>query len=237
MAYSSSTELCRIMGDAGSDKGHADLVSSWHNYTPVYYKLFKHLREKQDVHVFELGIGTLNPNIKYNMSLKGSTARAGASIFGWKQFFPQANIYAADIDTNILFQEDRIRTFYCDQTCRTTIRSMWSNPILSDKKFDIILDDGLHEFYANNTFLEESIEKVKEGGYYVIEDIRNDLISTWISKANEITQMYSDISHEFYLLDSPHNKIDNNLLVFKKWETLPPPNSFAGENTFEHLLV
>ena len=37
--------------------------------------------------------------------------------------------------------------------------------------FDIIIDDGLHEFHANKCFFENSIEKLNPGGFYIIEDI------------------------------------------------------------------
>jgi len=34
----------------------------------------------------------------------------------WREYFPNANIYGADIDETILFQDERIATFPLDQT-------------------------------------------------------------------------------------------------------------------------
>ena len=39
---------------------------------------------------------------------------------------PHAHVYGTDIDTTIPFQEDRIKTFYCDQLDEVSIRTLWS---------------------------------------------------------------------------------------------------------------
>ena len=41
----------------------------------------------------------------------------------------------------ILFNEDRIKTFYCDQTNSIEIQKMWKN---INNNFDIIIDDASH---------------------------------------------------------------------------------------------
>ena len=105
-----STDLCFIMHYYGSDKGDPDLSRN-HNYTRTYDELFRSMRP-DELRVFELGLGTNNPNFPSNM---GPSGRPGASLRGWKQYFKNANIFGADIDAGILFNEDRIKTFYCDQ--------------------------------------------------------------------------------------------------------------------------
>ena len=101
------TPLCEIMGKHQSDKGSINIDSSWHNYTTFYYSIFKDLREK-NLRVFELGLGTNNVNVPSNM---GPNGRPGASLYGWSEFFPNADIFGADIDTDILFNTDKIKTF------------------------------------------------------------------------------------------------------------------------------
>ena len=165
------TPLCEIMGRNNSDKGSLNITTSWHNYTTLYYSLFKSISDKP-LRIFELGIGTINPNIESNMGING---RPGASLHGWSEFFPNSKIFGADIDRDILFNTDRIKTFYCDQTNPEVIKNMWAEPELHDN-FDIIIDDGLHLCNANFTFFENSIHKLNSKGYYIIEDIlRNDL--------------------------------------------------------------
>ena len=95
--------------------------------------------------------------------------KPGASLKVWRDFFLNANVYGGDIDKNILFNEERIQTFYVDQKNSETIKSMWS---MINKKFDIIIDDGLHSFDANINFYEHSFENLKKGGMYIIEDIK-----------------------------------------------------------------
>src|SRR2546423_475374 len=115
------TELCRIMTRYGSDKG-----AGRHNYTTLYHHLFRNLRNKQ-VTVFELGIGTNNPALPSNMGVAGNP---GASLRGWADYFPSGQIFGADIDREILFNEDRIKTFHCDQLSKSSIEQMWASPLL-----------------------------------------------------------------------------------------------------------
>ncbi len=154
------TELCKIMTQCGSDKG------AWHNYTTLYYPLLSGLREKS-VRLFELGLGTNNEDVRSSM---GANGVPGASLRGWRQFFPGASIFGADIDRRILFEEERIKTFHCDQTDAESIRALWANPELS-ADFDVIIEDGLHTFPANKTFFENSVHKLRPGGFFIIEDL------------------------------------------------------------------
>lgn len=101
-----ATSLCEIMGRYGSDKGHIDITKSHHNYTTYYYHIFNPIRTEK-LRVFELGLGTNNPNLPSNMGVNG---KPGASVYGWREFFPHSDIFGADIDTDILFSADRIRT-------------------------------------------------------------------------------------------------------------------------------
>jgi 23S rRNA U2552 (ribose-2'-O)-methylase RlmE/FtsJ len=101
----------------------------------------------------------------------GKNAIPGASLRVWKNYFSNASIYGADIDKEILFEEDSITTFYCDQTDRQSLKNMWN--IIGETKFDLIIDDGLHTFQAGiNTFL-ESINHLSDIGLYVIEDVKS----------------------------------------------------------------
>jgi len=154
------TKMCRVMTKCGSDKGRK------HNYTPVYSALVKE-RYDQPLRIFELGLGTNNPDAVSNMGVFGVP---GASLRGWSNLFPSALVYGADIDRRVLFQEDRIKTFYCDQLDRTSIRELWLHPDFQSG-VDIIIEDGLHTFEANVSFLEGSLDHLRPGGIYITEDI------------------------------------------------------------------
>ena len=129
----------------GSDKGsisNQGRLYNWqpHTYTDYYHDLFSHSR-KNILKVFECGIGTDDINLRGNM---GANASPGASLRVWRDYFPNASIVGADIDKNILFSEDRIKTFFVDQTKKQSIKNMWSNIGYSD--FDLMVDDGLHTY-------------------------------------------------------------------------------------------
>jgi FkbM family methyltransferase len=172
--YEKPTDLCETFNSYGSDKGNN------HNYSTFYNHIFSHIKENK-LNVFELGLGTGNPNIPSNM---GSDANPGASHLGFRDYFLNSNIYGADIDSECLIQDTRVKTYFVDQTNPSIIEDLWCNSDLYDVEFDILIDDGLHEFYANKIFFENSIHKLKKGGVYIIEDIKNEEIpefNEWIS--------------------------------------------------------
>ena len=89
----------------GSDK------SSTHNYHLIYGSLFK--KNNKVKKILEIGLGTDDEKIISNM---GRYGKPGASVRAFRDFFKSAQIYGADIDKKILFKEDRINTFYVDQS-------------------------------------------------------------------------------------------------------------------------
>lgn len=201
--WESHTGLCDIMTKFGSDKG-----SDWHNYTTLYEHIFSGSFKTNALNIFELGLGTNDITMKSNM---GPNGKPGASIYGWREYFPKANIFGADIDKKILFESDRIKTFYCDQTNPNIIKDMWDHPSLKDIEFDLIVDDGLHTFEANKCFLENSIHKLKNNGIYIIEDILNGELPMFESL---------DLQNYSYstIIRLPHyrNIYDNNVLIIQK---------------------
>jgi SAM-dependent methyltransferase len=187
----------------GSDKGRPN------NYTPVYSELFKE-RCNRPLRVFELGLGSNNLDVLSNMGVFGAP---GASLRGWRELFPRAQVFGADIDRRILFQEDRIKTFYCNQLDRASIRDLWSQPELLDGA-DIIIEDGLHTFEANVSFLEESLDHLRPGGIYVIEDIGRDCVEQWYHRLETVySERYPAYEFAFVLLAKSGG---NNLLVIRR---------------------
>jgi hypothetical protein len=201
------TELCRIMGDYGSDKGNRT-NSGWHNYTTFYHALFSPIRNNT-LRIFELGLGTNNVSLPSNM---GASGKPGASLRGWKDYFPNATVVGADIDKDILFTEDRISTYYCDQLSPDTIHAMWKEPSAVEP-FDIIIEDGLHTFEANKCFFENAIHKVKSGGVYIIEDIVMSEVSRYEAQINEWSRVYPTIKFHIVAIPHRHNRHDNCVIV------------------------
>jgi hypothetical protein len=157
--------MCNLSTKHGSDKG------SRHNYTTFYNLIFDGIK-LENLNIFEVGLGTNNINVPSNMGISG---RPGASLRLWKDYFPNSLIYGADVDEGCLFQEERIKTFFVDQTNSETIQQMWLDNF-ENTEFDILIDDGLHEFNANKNFFDNSILKLRKGGIYILEDIDDSYV-------------------------------------------------------------
>ena len=212
------SELCEIYG---SDKGYLDLNTAKnfsnqpHSYANFYYNIFNHCKDYIKL-VFEVGIGTNNPNLPSSM---GTNYKPGASLRVWKDYFVNAQIYGADVDKNILFNnEDRIHTYYVDQLNTNSIKEMWNN--IKKNDFDIIIDDGLHTFEANINFFQNSFDKLKKNGIYIIEDVN-------YKNLNIITEKLKNFKPEIILLNSSQFKkpyftngigigVGENLIIFRK---------------------
>lgn len=199
------TKMCRIMTVFGSDKG-----LTWHNYTTLYSALFRGIWHKP-LRIFELGLGSNNLEMPFNM---GAAGRPGASLRAWAKLFPRASVYGADIDRDVLFQEDRIKTFYCDQLDQASICELWNQPDLRDG-MDIIIEDGYHSFEANVSFLEGSLHHLRSGGIYIVEDIERRFTKAWLDRL-ESNSNCPDFEFAFVELPNPQNPDWNNLLIVHK---------------------
>ena len=213
--YDVRTDMCYLFESHRTDK------STWHNYTTVYTELFSKFIGK-NINFFELGIGSNNEDIEGYMS---KNARPGASLYAFKEYFKDANICGADIDDRILFEDEGIWTFYVDQTDSESVKTLWN--CFEDTKFDIIIDDGLHDYDANITFFENSIEMLKDGGRYVIEDIKEEQKSKFVNYFSSLdysssfilelpmTQEWAD-THNQKDCKGVINTFDNNLGIIIK---------------------
>lgn len=195
------TELCDIMKNYGSDKG-----ADWHNYTQIYSVLFGNLQEEIKL-VFELGIGSKNTTIVSHMK---SNYSPGGSLRGWRDFFTNAQIYAADIDRDILQPEECITKFYVDQTNADAVKEMWNQ--VGKNNFNIIIDDGLHTYKANKIFFENSHSQLSSTGIFIIEDIPNSELDHF---RTELATIATDLGFTTRLLQLKHNsnKTDNNIMI------------------------
>ena len=197
MDGSRTTSLCQIMLQRGSDKG-----VGWHNYTTFYSELFKDIRKTTRT-VFEVGLGTNNIDVASNMGEEGVP---GASLRGWRDFFANAFIYGADVDRRVLFDDDRIRTFFVDQTRRETFEDLWCE--IPDVEIDLFIDDGLHTLQAAETTFDASISRIRNGGLYVIEDVWNVHADAYIRMLDK-----RGFSGLFLRLPHPLNIHDNGLII------------------------
>ena len=210
-AYGELNFLCDKYGsDKGSNYNFADKSFHpypWypHTYTNIYEILFRSKRNTAK-NVFECGIGTNNEDIMSNMS---ATGKPGASLRVWRDYFLDADIYGADIDRNCLFNEYKINTGYIDQTSPEAIRNYFEN---INKKFDVMVDDGLHTADAAICLFENANKYLDDQGIYCIEDLPLEDIAICQSYFNKHKSLFivKYIMMENFLMP------DNNLIVIKK---------------------
>ena len=213
-----NSNINKLCDTYGSDKGEVNPSGnpySWnsHNYADFYSLIFS-LRRNDVRLVVECGLGTNNPNLISSMGVDGEP---GASLRVWKDFFPNAQIIGCDIDNEILFEDERITSFHCDQTSQISIKKFCSNAKLDDDSVDIIIDDGLHNFFAGKCFFENMISSLRADGIYIIEDVT---YSDMIKYKQYFTQLKHIYEARFVFLTSPLKVfgIDNNLICITKNE-------------------
>lgn len=193
-----NSKLTELMNYYGSDKGGKN---NHHNYSDYYSEIF--FNKRKDVKNFlEIGLGTNNVNLASNMGKEGVPL---ASLKAWRDYFENANIYGADIDKEILKNDYRIKTFFVDQTNPATISLMFKN--IGVSKFDVILEDGLHEYNANICFFENSISFLSDDGIYIIEDV-------YFKDKIKFINYFKNSEYNYSIIDIYHKKnIANNCVV------------------------
>ena len=193
---SKNNSLDELADKYGTDKGgdvnkNVSKKKELNNYTPLYQKFFS--RDKNNYRlVFELGIGSNNLDTPSNM---GSNGKPGASLYMWQEYFPNAEIFGADVDKRILFNENRIKTYFVDQYSTESIKKMWVE--IDRNNFDLIIDDGIHDYKGNVNFFENSIQYLKKGGLYIIEDVNNIYVENF-------RKYFSNLNYDVEIIDYYH---------------------------------
>lgn len=133
----------------GTDKG-----PTHHNYTPIYEKYFKQLRNKK-INFLEIGF------------FKGASAKM------WDKYFPNASLHFIDIDKNSFAKygnrlSKRCSFFVADQENEKQLNDFIKK---ERREFDIIIDDGGHHMNQQIVSFLTLFPHLKKGGIYVIEDL------------------------------------------------------------------
>lgn len=123
-----------------------------HKFTDWYETKVKHLRH-QHINVLEVGVFFAQ------------------SLRMWQEYFQQAMIYGIDIDDKRHFTQDRIIIEQGDQTDVPFIQT-----VFGDTQFDIIIDDGGHTMFQQQTTLVNIFDRLKSGGIYILEDLHTSLV-------------------------------------------------------------
>lgn len=161
------SDLERMFTNFGTDKG------TW-GYTPVYEEHLGPRRESVKK-VLEIGICGYR-DIPYNV--------VGASLFAWRDYFPNARIYGLDSDPRFIFNDcARIYTHMADAYCQPDLsHALRALGVDKGEQFDFICDDAVHDPLPQINLALMLWPLLKTGGIYAIEDVcpykvmNNDLI-------------------------------------------------------------
>lgn len=125
-----------------------DKSSRRHNYLNVYDSLFTNLR-KEKISILELGVSK------------------GQSLKMWEDYFINSeSIIGVDINPKCkIYNSDRTNIIIENSTNKEILKK------LNYKKFDIIIDDASHGWVDQIKSYEILYPLVKNGGYYIIEDL------------------------------------------------------------------
>ena len=160
------TELCKLAYKYGTDK----CPQLKHSYTPIYYEMFKDIRESVKK-VVEMGIGyyktMAHVAVIYDKGLKRYYQK-GASLKMWRDFFPNATIYGADIAPETIFDDERIKTFVCDERKEEDIVGLVKQTGID---IDIFIDDGSHQWQHQAYLAKTILPYLKKKVVYIIEDV------------------------------------------------------------------
>lgn len=163
---SEDVNLYTLFETYGSDK-------SRHGYAPIYSDIIGKIG-KPDACILEIGLGTNDPSLISSMGAKG---KPGASLRAFRDYLPAGRVFGADIDKAILFEEDRIKTGWVDQTALSTFHELREG--FGSPSFDLVVDDGLHSTEANLNTLLFWRETAASGGWLVVEDIPERTLDAW----------------------------------------------------------
>lgn len=123
----------------------------------------------------------------------------GASIRLWREFFTNSEIYALEI------LQKRAGMFNHDDKVHLTIGSSMEKKSYQNipEDLDIIIDDGSHKPEDQYNTFRVAYEYLKQGGVYVIEDVRD------ISRLQELMASYKQMTtiHDFRQYGEPDTVI------------------------------
>lgn len=128
--------------------------ATYHKFLDFYDSKFNHLRNEK-INLLEIGF------------------LSGNSIKTWLDYFQNAEIYCIDI-IDINFQHERFHFTKISQADDNLTK------LYQDDFFDIIIDDGSHMTSHQLKSLEILWPKLKNSGFYVIEDLHTSFRKEYI---------------------------------------------------------
>ncbi len=135
-----------------------------HHYTPIYYNLFRNKRN--DIRgVLEIG------------------PAEGAGLFMFRDFFPNANIYGAEVDKKRLDKLqnlERVKVFAFDQSNFDSAEL--EELFMHFQNLDIVIDDGSHNPTDQMLSCFGIMPFLNKEATYIIEDVVDVKVAEYLSR-------------------------------------------------------
>jgi hypothetical protein len=197
-----SKSIDEIFIKYGTDKS-----STCHGYSRYYDMLFAPYQDRE-INLLEIGVWE------------------GASVKAWKEYFPKATIFGADLDFKPNYVEDRIFMIQADQSNEEDLKR------LGDVKYDIIIDDGSHEGHHQAKSFTHLFRTMNSGGLYVIEDILCAYDDRW-NKPFNIMDFISQLPGDVQM----NGKVPGSRLCANKFEQIKLYEAEYMEKNIEWVFV
>ena len=159
------SHLVQIYKKFSAPEGSGDKGTA-HSYIENYYHYkFDQIRLNK-LNILEIGVST------------------GLSLEMWSEYFPNSNIIGVELDNiNYKPSNDRIKLIIGDGTDSKTFQNI--------KDLDIVIDDGSHIFTDQIFTYAILYDRLKKGGIYIIEDVKNiDDVGPFFNRLNINTKIY-----------------------------------------------
>lgn len=218
----------RILHNLGlkyhTDKSFSHVFND-RSFMDIYERYFIDFKDKN---INFLEIGVLN----------------GASLRVWQEYFgKESNILGLDIDPGkIAYNYVNIKIYIGSQNDTQIIEKIYSE---HTEGFDVILDDGSHINSLTIDSFNLLFEKVKPGGYYIIEDTHCTYGDEWYKSEvdNGRAPSFEDDAKRwpgmFYnVVDFKNQRKDFNKFLLNLIENLDKKNSNVYSiNIFSETIV
>jgi hypothetical protein len=177
-------------------------------YHKAYTDMFEGYRDK-DLKLLEIGISE------------------GNSMKVWKEYFPKAELYGVDINSECT--SELAKCFIGDQADDGFMKKIGEE----HGKFDIIIDDGGHHCHQHVKSFKTLFPYLKDGGYYVIEDLHTAYWSEYggnregTSESVKFIKGLVDVVNAGgrWMKNSPNDHVPiseihlyNSIIFVKKWK-------------------
>ena len=158
-------QLSKIYKKFSAPEGSGDKGTA-HSYIEHYYHhRFNKIRLNK-LNILEIGVST------------------GLSLEMWSEYFPNSNIIGVELDNiNYKPSNNRIKLVIGDGTDSKTFQNI--------DHLDIIIDDGSHIFTDQIFSYAILYDRLKKGGVYIIEDVKNiDEVRPFFNRLNINTKIF-----------------------------------------------